>query len=153
MNPNELHLWEMETSWFDKPKSEVMNSTFPYKSWKDFQDCKPYKLWKPYILSSWSWKSIKVDDHGFIKTAKRQDAERHVMDCSKILRLHPSQYDKQLEAIPVPPHTDEIDMLQIVFISPDRFSGILRVEVIVEKDDEVKVREWIKKHMPGFWKL
>lgn len=146
MNPNELHLWEMETSWFDKPKSEVMNSTFPYKSWKDFQDCKPYKLWKPYILSSWSWKPVKVDDHGLIKTAKRQDAERHVMD------LRPSHYNKETKATPVP-HTHEIDMLQIVFISPDRFSGILRVEVIVQKEDEVKVREWIKKHMPGFWKL
>lgn len=153
MNTNEYHLWEMETSWFEKSKNETMNSTFPYKSWKDFRECKPYKLWKPYILSSWSWKKFKLDDQGFIKTTKRHEPERYAMECTKILRVNPSQYDKDIETLKISEPNKEIDMLQIVFISPERFVGIHRVEVVVEKENEQEIKEWIQRHMPRFWKL
>jgi hypothetical protein len=55
-----LHLWEMETAWFVPLANEHMSQTFTYKNWQDFVDCKPYKYWKPYVLSSWCWK-----DHMF----------------------------------------------------------------------------------------
>ena len=49
-------LWEMQTSWFLPQQNEYMNQTFGYKSWQDFLECKPYRHWKPYVLSSWCWK-------------------------------------------------------------------------------------------------
>jgi hypothetical protein len=146
MNTTELHLWEMETSWFDKPKSEMMNGTYPYKSWKDFQDCKPYKLWKPYILSSWSWKQFNLEET-FHKTTKRHEPERHTMS------LYPPQHNMTPETIQVSPPGKQVDMLQIVLISPERFVGLCRVEIVVEKQDEPAVRDWIQRHMPKFWKL
>jgi hypothetical protein len=51
-----LHLWEIDTVWFMPHSNEYTCQTFVYKSWKDFLDCKPYKYWKPYVLSSWCWK-------------------------------------------------------------------------------------------------
>jgi hypothetical protein len=99
---NDLHLWEMDTAWFKPQANEYMNQTFYYKSWKEFVECKPYRIWKPYVLSSWCWK-----EH----------------------------------------------MLQLVFISPERFIGMNRAEIQVKEEDELAVREWIKNHMPNFWKL
>jgi hypothetical protein len=96
------HLWEMGTAWFQPQPNEFMAQTFYYKSWKDFKEYRPYQIWKPYILSSWCWKSNK---------------------------------------------------LQLVFISPERFIGMNRVEIDVKEEDEPFVREWIKNHMPNFWKL
>lgn len=49
-------LWEMQTSWFLPYPQEYMNQTFTYKSWKEFVEYKPYRIWKPYVLSSWCWK-------------------------------------------------------------------------------------------------
>ena len=144
------HLWEMETSWFGKPDAEVVNGCFAYKSWKDFLECKPYKLWKPYILSSWSWKLLTPGDELLLKKQSRREPEKAVMDCRKILRLHPSDYDT--EPFEDPPSTP-VDMLQIVFLSPDRFSGIHRVEIRVTQSDEESVRDWLKRHLPTFWKL
>ena len=98
----ELHLWEMETAWFQPHVNEIMNQTFIYNSWKQFIECKPYRIWKPYVLSSWAWKD---------------------------------------------------DKLQLVFLSPERFTGMNRAEIVVSKEEEPLVREWVKKHMPTFWKL
>jgi hypothetical protein len=56
----EEHLWEMDTAWFQPQANEFMNQTFYYKSWKEFTDCKPYHIWKPYVLSSWAWKDDKL---------------------------------------------------------------------------------------------
>lgn len=142
------HLWEMNTHWFKKPKDEVVQATFTYKSWKDFLDCKPYKLWKPYILSSWSWKLRSLDER---KQEKRWEADRAVMDCSSMLRLHRSSYDK--DVIPLDESKSQIEMLQIVFLSPDRFTGVHRVEMCIAKENEDEVRDWLMRHMPTFWKL
>ena len=144
------HLWDMQTSWFEKPKNEHITSSFQYKSWKDFQEYKPYKLWKPYILSSWCWKTMKLDDEGSIQKKKWVDKNNHILDCTKMLRIHPSSYDtNKLEVT----SGKEVEMLQIVFISPDRFAGLHRVEMFISRDDEEKVREWLKSHTPTFWKL
>lgn len=144
-----IHLWEMPTSWFPKPDTEYINCTYSYKSWKDFRECKPYKLWKPYILSSWSWK-LQKEEPVTKKPEKRRD-EKHTLDCSSILRAAPSSYDKT-KGVHTSQHK-EIEMLQIVFISPDRFAGMHRVEMRVNKEDEEEIREWLKNHMPNFWKL
>lgn len=98
----DTHLWEMDTAWFVPQQNEIMNQTFTYKSWKQFVECKPYRIWKPYVLSSWCWKE---------------------------------------------------NMLQLVFISPERFTGMNRAEIVVQESDEPMVREWIQNHMPKFWKL
>ncbi|NBO61022.1 MAG: hypothetical protein EBU82_08635 [Flavobacteriia bacterium] len=142
------HLWEMDTHWFQKSKDEYIQGTFNYKNWKDFIDCKPYKLWKPYILSSWSWKTRSLDQ---LKQEKRRDADKAVMDCSKMLRLNPSAYDKP--TIPLDESKNQIEMLQIVFLSPDRFTGVHRVEMQISKENEDEVRDWLQRHMPTFWKL
>lgn len=143
------HLWEMDTHWFNKGKHEFVVSTFPYKSWKDFLDCKPYKLWKPYILSSWCWKTISLSEYP-VPTKRYED--KTIMESSHLLRLKPSSYDTPL---PFPTTTDkkEVEMLQIVFLSPDRFSDVHRVEMIIQRENEEAVKEWLKKHMPTFWKL
>lgn len=142
------HLWEMDTHWFSTNKDEFIHSTFVYKNWKDFIDCKPYKLWKPYILSSWSWKMRSKEIY---KQEKRRDAEKAFMDCRNILRLHPSPYDKNVS--PLDESKDEVEMLQIVFLSPDRFTGVHRVEMVISKENEDAVRDWLKRHMPTFWIL
>lgn len=142
------HLWDMDTHWFQRSKDEYIQGTFTYKSWKDFQECKPYKLWKPYILSSWSWKLRTLDEY---KQEKRRDADRVVMDCRNLLRTNPSSYDK--DVISLDESKSEFEMLQIVFLSPDRFSGVHRVEMRIEKENEEDVRQWLKNHMPSFWKL
>lgn len=98
----ELHLWEIDTVWFQPKTNEVMNQTFTYTSWKDFVEYKPYHLWKPYVLSSWCWKTNR---------------------------------------------------LQLVFISPERFTGMNRAEITVTEEDESLVRAWIQSHMPKFWKV
>lgn len=141
----------MNTMWFEKPANDPINSTFPYKSWKDFTECKPHKLWKPYILSSWSWKKFSVDNVNPYKIKKQRDQKKHVLDCGDILRVNPSDYEKAkplFESI-----EKDVEMLQIVFISPDRFSGLHRVEVCVKPEDEDAIRDWLKNHMPTFWKL
>jgi hypothetical protein len=48
-------LWEMETSWFSKAQNELGCCDYPYKSWQEFNSCKPHKTWKPYSVVSWSW--------------------------------------------------------------------------------------------------
>ena len=55
-----LQLWEIETKWFTPPPNEISAHTYLYKSWKDFLECKPYRFWKPYILSSWAWKDERL---------------------------------------------------------------------------------------------
>ena len=142
------HLWEMDTLWFEKPEKETIHSTYTYKSWSDFQEYKPYKIWKPYILSSWSWKTIHIDDNG-CKPTKR-DPKKHILDCSKMLRIHPSSYDVKKDTIP---KGTNIEMLQIVFLSPSRFEGMHRVEIQVRPEDEESIRDWLKRHMPNFWKI
>ena len=142
------HLWEMDTHWFKKPKDEYINVSFTYKSWKDFLDCKPYKLWKPYILSSWSWKTRTINE---MKQEERRGIDKGIMDCKKILRVYPSSYDKVVSLIDE--SKEEIEMLQIVFISPDRFAGVHRVEMGVQKENEEEVRDWLLRHMPTFWKV
>jgi hypothetical protein len=140
------HLWEMETLWFTGNESQHIQTVFRYKSWAEFQECKPYKLWKPYIVSSWSWKTMTRE-----KKHTRQDHENHTMDCYKKLRTIPSAYDKhsgfELDS------NGTIELLQILFISPDRFSEIHRVEMKIKPDDEDSVRDWLKSHMPSLWKL
>ncbi len=141
------HLWEIDTHWFGKRDDEVLHSTYPYKSWKDFMECKPYKLWKPYILSSWSWKTFSSKE----APVRRRRPERTTMDCRDMLRVNPSMYDKEVR---IPENlTDELEMLQIVFLSPDRFTGVHRVEMLISKEDEALVKDWLKRHMPTFWKL
>jgi hypothetical protein len=98
----DLHLWEIDTAWFLPQPHEHMSQNFGYRSWKEFVECKPYRIWKPYVLSSWAWKENK---------------------------------------------------LQLVFISPERFIGMNRAEIFIQKEDEEEIRTWIKKHMPKFWKL
>ena len=144
------HLWELETHWFNKNQNEYIHSTFPYKSWKDFVDCKPYKLWKPYILSSWAWKQRNPSE---VVTQKRREFDKSTMDCHKILRVNPSPYDDTKVLTVDETSTEPIDMLQITFLSPDRFTGVHRVEMVVSKDDEAQVRDWLQRHMPTFWKL
>ena len=140
------HLWEMDTLWFTGQEGQHVQTVFRYKSWAEFQECKPYKLWKPYIVSSWSWKTVTRD-----KKYTRSDLEKHTMDCNNILRINPSLYDKNsgfdLDT------NGTIELLQILFISPDRFSEIHRVEMKIKQDDEESVRAWLKNHMPSLWKL
>lgn len=50
------HLWEIKTYWVPKERCNYDgNNIYPYNNFKDFKDCSPYKNWKPYFLSSWSW--------------------------------------------------------------------------------------------------
>jgi hypothetical protein len=101
-----LPLWEMETLWFQPHINEFMIQTFTYKDWNQFIECKPYRIWKPYVLSSWAWKEYNGENH-----------------------------------------------FQLVFVSPERFTGMNRAEIVVKKEEEPLIREWVKKHMPTFWKL
>ena len=140
------HLWEMKTMWFEKPTNDHINSTFPYKSWKDFTEYKPHKLWKPYILSSWSWKKCSIDEVDHNK--KHRDQQNYIVDCSS---MNISQYNKDL--LEKGKYDTDVQMLQIVFISPDRFSGLHRVEIRVQEEDEESIRAWLTSHMPTFWKL
>lgn len=140
------HLWEMKTMWFEKPTNDHINSTFPYKSWKDFTEYKPHKLWKPYILSSWSWKKCTIDEVDPNK--KHRDQQNYIVDCSS---MNISQYNKDL--LEKGKYNTDVQMLQIVFISPDRFSGLHRVEIRVQEEDEESIRAWLTSHMPTFWKL
>ena len=143
------HLWEMDTHWFSKLDTEAVNATFTFKNWNDFQECKPYKLWKPYILSSWSWKTLSQNDTGL--KPKPRDPKKHVLLCNQMLRIHPSEYDKDTRIKTT--EGKQTEMLQIVFLSPDRFTGVHRVEMNISKEDEEAVREWLKNHMPSFWKI
>lgn len=145
------HLWEMDTHWFEKTENQHTHTTFAYKSWKDFQDCKPYKFWKPYIVSSWSWKHIQDENASIKKELKLTDKDNSFMDCQMILRVNPSDYDKKINSFQN--NVSEKEMLQIVFISPDRFTGMHRVEMFIHREDEEKVRAWLKNHMPSLWKL
>lgn len=147
------HLWEMDTLWFTGQESQHIQTVFRYKSWAEFDECKPYKLWKPYIVSSWSWKTVTREDSAFTRKHKhnRTDLEKYTMDCYNILRTNPTLYDKDsgfdLDK------NGTIELLQILFISPDRFSEIHRVEMKIKQEDEEPVREWLKNHMPTLWKL
>ena len=50
-------LWSMNTCRLvHRHNNEDGNTLYPYHSWKDFRDCRPYKLWKPYYMTSWAWK-------------------------------------------------------------------------------------------------
>ncbi len=142
------HLWDMDTLWFTKPDNETINATFTYKSWKDFQDCKPYKLWKPYILSSWSWKTFTKEER---RTWSKREPEKTVLDVQKLLRVNPSDYDTPRRE--APSSSEQVELLQIVFLSPDRFTGVHRVEIHIKKENEDDVRKWLLSHMPSFWKV
>lgn len=143
------HLWEMDTHWFLKNKNDHVESTFPYKSWKEFLECKPYKLWKPYILSSWCWKTMYTKD---FELQRRNEKDGAVMECSHLIRVRSSSYDTQLFH-PGATEAKGVEMLQIVFLSPDRFTGVHRVEIIIQREHEDSVKDWLKRHMPTFWKL
>lgn len=146
MSSENLHLWEMNTLWFVKNDNEFTSNNFFYKSWKEFVDVKPYKLWKPYVLSSWCWKKdVQYDE---VKPSFKPEA--HTYDVSHILRTNPSNYDKEIKIIQ---KGETKEMLQIVFISPSRFRGMNRAEIIITEDDEEAVKAWIKNHMPSFWKI
>lgn len=120
-----IPLWEIETSWFLPKQGDIGESNYTYASWKDFMMCKPYKFWKPYVLSSWSWKKVNE----IPMTLRRQTYE----DAS------------------VTDH--DATKLQIVFLSSSRFQGVTCVEMFISKNDENEVREWLKNHMPKFWKI
>jgi hypothetical protein len=139
------HLWEIETPWFNKNQNEYIHSTFPYKSWKEFLDCKPYKLWKPYILSSWAWKQRHANEYAF---QTRRDFDKFSLDSHKM-----SVFNSPTESAVAEKKTDVIEMLQIVFLSPERFTGVHRAEIVIAREDEDSVRDWLQRHMPSFWKL
>jgi hypothetical protein len=143
------HLWEMKTYWFYKNKHENVDSTFPYRSWKDFMDCKPYKIWKPYILSSWCWKTVSAKEY---ETQRRFETEKPVMERGYTLRVNHFPYDKP-PSFQGATDSSDVDMLQIVFLSPDRFTGVHRVEIKIQREDEEAVKNWLKRHIPHFWKL
>lgn len=69
-----------------------------------------------------------------------------------MLRIHPSTYDEP-SVFAEGADTNGVEMLQIVFLSPDRFTGVHRVEIIIQKEDEDLVKDWLQRHMPTFWKL
>lgn len=145
-NMEQPPLWEMETLWFRRNKNQHIQTNFHYKSWSEFQEYKPYKLWKPYIVSSWSWKHIPHIDSSF----NRQDLEDHLMDVHHVHSHFSHDHDpSSLQSLSEKP----IELLQILFISPDRFSEIHLVEIRIKKDDEPNVRAWLKNHMPTLWKL
>jgi len=53
----QVPLWDLHTLWFNCDNTNGVNSmNFPYKSWQDFMECRPYHMWKPYIMTSWCWK-------------------------------------------------------------------------------------------------
>lgn len=147
---SELHLWEMNTLWFIKPDNEFTSNNFFYKSWKEFVDVKPYKLWKPYVLSSWCWKKDIQYEQLLEAKSSCFKSEGHTHDVSTALRTNLSRYDKEIKIIN-PGESKE--MLQIVFISPSRFRGMNRAEILITEDDEEAVKAWIKNHMPTFWKI
>ena len=74
------------------------------------------------------------------------------MDSGHLLRYKSCLYDTPS---PIPEITEkkEVEILQIVFLSPDRFSDVHRVEMIIQRENEEAVKEWLKNHMPTFWKL
>lgn len=145
----EQHLWEMNTLWFVKADNEFTSNNFFYKSWKEFVDVKPYKLWKPYVLSSWCWKK-DVQYEELLESKSSFKNEGHTCDVSRTLRANFSSYDKDTKLI----HPGETkEMLQIVFISPTRFRGMNRAEILITEEDEEAVKAWIKNHMPSFWKI
>lgn len=121
-------LWDMETLWFRGNEKHHVQTTFHYRSWNEFRECKPYKLWKPYIVSSWSWKPLSL--------------------------VYPPCKETMLSILSTTSQTETAsELLQILFISPDRFSEIHRVEIHIQKKDEPDVRKWLKNHMPTLWKL
>lgn len=140
------HLYEMDTLWFEPPRNEYISCSYNYKSWKEFTECKPYKLWKPYILSSWSWKSKSQLESNAKPTSR--DPKKHVLDFSAKVAPLPTT-----EEAPTPGPETETQHLQIVFISPSRFDGMHRAEMQVRFEDEEAIRYWLKKHMPTLWKL
>jgi hypothetical protein len=125
-------LWEIETSWFQESGQTVGQSTFAYKDWADFMMNKPYKFWKPYVLSSWSWKKVEE-----IPRSNRH----HLYE----LALNSSNKDSS--------ETKEKYKLQIVFLTKNIYSQVTRAEMFVETKDEQAIRDWLKKHMPNFWKI
>jgi hypothetical protein len=142
------HLWEMNTYWFYKNKNENADTTFPYKSWKEFLECKPYKIWKPYILSSWCWKMFYVNEY--------ESKKRNLRDKSEIECDHLSGYTFSHDKPSLFTGTTEDkagEMLQIVFLSPERYTGVHRVEIKIQREEEPFVKDWLKRHMPTFWKL
>ena len=51
-------IWEINSIWFTPPRNNDRGTNIiPYRSWKDFIDCKPYRVGKPYIMTSWAWKN------------------------------------------------------------------------------------------------
>lgn len=120
-----IPLWKIETSWFVQTQYEVGDNTFVYANWKDFLSCKPYTFWKPYILSSWSWKKVSE----IPLSTRRPHYE------------NPS------------PVEHDLYKLQLVFMTPNRFQNISRAEMFISEDDEPDVREWLKNHMPKLWKI
>lgn len=45
------------------------------------------------------------------------------------------------------------DMLQIVFVSPEKKIKMAVVEFPVVKEEEPVIREWLKNHMPKLWMI
>lgn len=45
------------------------------------------------------------------------------------------------------------DTLQIVFFTRNNLAALIYVEVLVQRDDENLLREWLKRHMPRYWEL
>jgi len=52
-NLTSVPLWNVVTPWI----TPTTNGTYiPYKNWTNFLDNMPHKKFKPYIMTSWSWK-------------------------------------------------------------------------------------------------
>lgn len=141
----QTHLWDMDTLWFSGNENQHIQTVFRYKSWNEFQECKPYKLWKPYIVSSWSWKHIARTESAFTNKCMKQELEKHTMN------VHAAENDVSMSS--EPGKGEPLELLQILIISPDRFAEIHRVEIRIKRDDEEHVRTWLINHMPTLWKL
>lgn len=101
---SEIPLWEIKTHWLMRKRESSGDHTYAYKSWLDFTSCRPWQMWKPYDMISWSW--------------------------------NPAQ-----------------NMLQIVFFTHANLSSLRYVEVPVQSQDEPAIRNWLKRHMPIYWKI
>ena len=53
-------LWEINTPWIVKRVEDSYAIVFPYRSWADFMDNRPYHMWKPYSMTSWAWKDEQL---------------------------------------------------------------------------------------------
>lgn len=81
----QVQLFDIETSWLNSDDQVIL-----FTNWNQFMECVPYKRWKPYVVSSWSWDKERGSLQIIFSCVKRESGKIMIVETPIRIEEEPS---------------------------------------------------------------